>query len=166
MSLNTTPRTWTASEVVTATHMNTEVRDALVGVQAAWTTYSPTYSGISAIGNATVSAKWTRVGKSVRGHVKITMGSSTTFSAATFLIGLPVATHADIAVNHAIGPAFLLDSSAGSASRTAGVAVTVSSTTVMILAGNLASNQTVTNLVPWTWTTSDILSFGFEYEAA
>lgn len=166
MSLNTTPRTWVAAEVVTVAHMNTEVRDALIGVQAAWTSYTPTYSGISAIGNATVSAKWSRVGKSVSGHVKITMGSTTTFSAATFLIGLPTATHADIAVNHAVGPAFLLDNSVGSATRTAGTAVTVSSTTVMILAANLASNQTVTNLVPWTWATGDILSFGFEYEAA
>lgn len=165
MSLNTTPRTWVAGETVTAAHMNAEVRDALTGVQAAWTSYTPTYAGINAIGNASVSAKYSQVGKCIRGYVKITMGSTTTFSATTFLIGLPVDAAANIGANHVVGSAFLLDSSVGSTTRTAGVVVTTAASTVMILAANLASSQTVTNLVPWTWATGDVLDFNFEYEA-
>jgi hypothetical protein len=44
VSINYTPRTWVAGEVVTAAFMNTEVRDALTGIQAAWTVYTPTWT--------------------------------------------------------------------------------------------------------------------------
>jgi hypothetical protein len=165
--------TWTGTAPTFTAGVNTgnvarlnDFRDAIKATSEALTTYVPSLAGITAIGNGTMTASYQRVNKLVRGHVKITMGSTTTFGATTFLIGLPVATHANWATNCPVGSAFFFDNSVGSATRTAGVAVTVSSTTVMLLAANLASNQTVTNLVPWTWATSDVLSLNFEYESA
>ena len=45
MSLNTTAATWVSGSVVTAAQMNTEIRDAVNGLQAAWTAYTPTTTG-------------------------------------------------------------------------------------------------------------------------
>ena len=36
MSLNTTPATYTSGQTLTAAIMNAEVRDAISGLQAAW----------------------------------------------------------------------------------------------------------------------------------
>ena len=41
MPLNTTPRTWVTGELLTATLLNVELRDALTNLQAAWTAWTP-----------------------------------------------------------------------------------------------------------------------------
>ncbi|MCX6399240.1 MAG: hypothetical protein NTX33_04815 [Propionibacteriales bacterium] len=92
MSLNTTPATWTTSETVTATKMNTEIRDALTGIQAAWTSYSPawTSSGTSpVIGNGSIVGRYLQVGKSIDFKVVITMGSTTTYGTGVYSLSLP-----------------------------------------------------------------------------
>ena len=156
----TAPRTWVAGETVTAAMGNTHWRDNLKAIGDPWTTYVPTYTGISAIGNAVVSAKYLQAGKLVIGEVKITMGSTTTFAAATLSISTP--TTAIVAPNQAIGSAFLYDSSA-SAFRT-GVVISQTAGATAIVVDNAAG--AATNLIPWTWATSDIVTFAFTYEAA
>jgi hypothetical protein len=157
----TSPRTWVAAEVVTAALLNTHVRDNLKAIGDAWTTYVPTYTGITAIGNATVVAKYMQAGKLVQGYVKITVGSTTTFGATTLSVTTPVTPAIG---NLAIGSIFLYDNSTGDTRggslyhQAAGTGTT----------GFLASGTTTpaTNLVPWTWATSDIIAFSFTYEAA
>jgi len=80
MSLNTTPRTWVSGEVVTAAEMNAEIRDALTGIQAAWTSFTPSLvavttnptlgTGGSSVGNQL------RVGADVRFRITITWGGA------------------------------------------------------------------------------------------
>lgn len=148
MSLN---RTFTASStVITAADMN--------GIQDAWTlSWTPTYTGITAIGNATVVARYTRIGKTVYGTYLLTVGSTTTFGAASLTISLPVTAHDS---NVVLGSALFLDASP--VARTIGVAFE-SSGTVSFLT---SAGSIVSNTVPQTWAVSDQLRFNFQYEAA
>jgi len=97
MSINYTPRTWTSGEVVTAAFMNTEVRDALTGLQAAWTSYTPTWTGSvtnPTIGNGTLTGRNLRMGKSLLFRVVMAAGTTTTVGSGTYAFALPAAVHA------------------------------------------------------------------------
>lgn len=131
--------------------------------QDAWTVYVPTYTGIT-IGNAAVVAKYMLVGKLVHARFSLTAGSTTTFSATTLLVSLPVTESSDYITGDPFGPVYMLDSSVGSASRRGGTACRTGSN-VFFLDDSIAGG-TVTNLVPWTWATGDILAFVLTYEAA
>lgn len=146
MALN---RTFTAgSTVITAADMN--------GIQSAWSTWSPTYTGIT-IGNATVVARYQQYGKTIFGDFLMTVGSTTTFSATTLAVSLPVTPHD---AGAALGVAMFLDASP--VARTIGIAFESSgAASFLTSAGSL-----VTNTVPQTWAVSDSLRFEFKYEAA
>lgn len=157
----TAPRTWVAGETVTAALLNTHVRDNLKAIGDPWTTYTPAYVGISAIGNATVTAKYLQAGKLVIGEVRITIGSTTTFAAANLSISLPVAPA--VQPNAVLGSVYMQDTSAP-AFRT-GVAVTGTTglTTNFIVDGGAGA---ASNTVPWAWANTDVIAFSFTYEAA
>jgi len=89
MSLNTTPRTWVNGEVDTAAFLNAELRDAMIGIQAAYSTYTPTWTGIT-VGNGTQAARYMQVGKNVHAYGRLTFGSTTTVTAVAHP-SLPVA---------------------------------------------------------------------------
>jgi hypothetical protein len=94
VSLNTTPRTWVASEFVTAAFMNTEVRDALTGLQAAWTAYTPALTASTTNptqGNSTYTGSYMQMGKTVFYRVLITLGSTFNVGSGNYLISLPSA---------------------------------------------------------------------------
>jgi hypothetical protein len=96
VTLNTTPRTWVAGEVVTAAEMNTEVRDAVTGIQAAWATYTPalTASGSNpTLGTgSSVNGSYNQIGKTIIGEADIIFGTAG-FAAGTgvYEISMPVA---------------------------------------------------------------------------
>lgn len=156
MGLNTTPRTWVAAEVVTALEMNTEIRDALTGIQAAWTAYTPALTGIT-LNNGTMRAAYRQIGKTYEVRVSITAGSSTTYS-GTFTFSLPAAAAAGYSQNvDCLG--------AGIVSATARVAASVAwqtSTTVALV----TNAGVVTNASPAAWTTTSSLGFQCVYEGA
>lgn len=72
MGLNTTPRTWLAGETVTAALMNAEVRDALTGIQSAWTSYMPLLTQDVPRGVTVNYAKFIQVGKTISGNLRMT----------------------------------------------------------------------------------------------
>jgi hypothetical protein len=168
VSLNTTPRTWAASEVATSTHLNTEVRDALTGIQAAWTTYVPTWAAITtnpAIGNGTLQGFYMRIGKTIHFRVVITMGSTTTYGTGQWYATLPVApvsTLGRLQFNSSYYDSAIADRS--------GVATWDSANSRVLLhswpttAG--AALAQVSATVPHTWGTSDQVVVGGTYEAA
>ena len=70
----TSPRTWVASEVVTAAIMNTHVRDNLKAIGDAWTSFTPTWTGVTtnpAIGNGTLNGQHMVVGKFVTSTMSV-----------------------------------------------------------------------------------------------
>lgn len=161
MSLNTTPRTWVTGEFVTAAMMNTEIRDALAGVQSGWTAYTPTSAQIT-FGNAAVDARYQRLGKTIAGRVRLVLGNTSVVAAGSLIFALP----ASLSSNYdqvSIGSAYMLDASAGSASRRI-ASVVVTGSGVFLVDND--TGGTVTNTVPWTWANGDVLTFGFLYEAA
>jgi hypothetical protein len=95
VSINYTPRTWVAGEVVTAAFMNTEVRDALTGVQSAWTAFTPTWTAATVnpvLGNGSFSGSaFQRYGKTILFRIVLTMGTTTTFGTGQWILTPPVA---------------------------------------------------------------------------
>jgi hypothetical protein len=163
VALSTTPITWTAGQVVTAANLNAEIRDAFNGIQAAWTAYTPTLTGIT-LGNGTLAFAFTRTGKTVNVRGNFVAGGTTTYSAATLGFSMPVTPHASYtaAGAAAVGSAWI---TATGATRTAG-AVFIPVTAVFNFLCGTPANSIVTNLVPTTWGTTSVLTFTATYEAA
>jgi uncharacterized membrane protein len=139
---------------------------ALVGasdaIAADWTAYTPTYGGIT-IGNATVVARYLQVQQLVFVRFHMTVGSTTSFSAAVLTVSCPVTPSADYLIGDAVGSIYLLDSSVGITSRRSG---TCGLTPSVFFFLDQDAGGTVAQTVPWTWATSDILSFNACYESA
>ena len=94
MPLNTTPRTWVTGELLTATLLNVELRDALTNLQAAWTALTPspalTSSGTNpTMGNSTVVGATHQIGKTILWRLRITLGSTFAAGSGTYLVELP-----------------------------------------------------------------------------
>lgn len=93
-SLNTTPRTWVASEIVDETMLNEEIRDALTELQDEWVAYTPTWTASTTnptIGNGTLTGRYHRVGKTIDVAILLTWGSTTTVGSGNYAFALPVA---------------------------------------------------------------------------
>ena len=95
MPLNTTPRTWVTGELLTATLLNVELRDALTNLQAAWTAWtpSPALTAISGtnptMGDSTVVGATHQIGKTILWRLRITLGSTFAAGSGTYLVELP-----------------------------------------------------------------------------
>lgn len=161
MSLNTTPRTWVTGEVVTAAEMNAEVRDALTGIQAAWTSYTPTLTNITLGTGGTVVAAWRQIGKTIEYRIVISLGTGGAFT-GTAQATLPIApVTAGRILQHA---------NATTATPTdfviftmiTGGSATVSWRALPATAGNAVA--TVNATVPFTWAASCILTATGCYE--
>lgn len=95
MPLNTTPRTWVTGELLTATLLNVELRDALTNLQAAWTAWTPSpaltvVSGTNpTMGNSTVVGATHRIGKTILWRLRITLGSTFAAGSGTYALAMP-----------------------------------------------------------------------------
>lgn len=164
MSINTTPATWTAGEVVAASKMNSQIRDVATGIQASWSTYTPTWGGTSDpdIGNGVLSGRYMRVGKTITANITIVMGSTTTYGSGTWTLSLPVASVFTTTTYVNLGSVSMRDTSASANST--GVAILANQTTAQMVVGS--SNAFVSTTAPWTWANGDTLSVTLNYEAA
>lgn len=157
MSLNTTPRTWVTSEVVTAAELNTEVRDAFTGIQAAWTAWTPTLTGWT-LGNGTLTGTWLQIGKLIFASVSFTFGSTSTTS-GDLIMSLPV--NSRISTGFSAGRAHILDSSVPARFNRD---CYISSATALRFATE--ADVRVGPAQPMTWAVNDTLTANFFYEAA
>lgn len=163
MSVNYTPKTFTAGSPLLATEMNTEVRDFSSGVQGAWTAWTPTLTGFT-VGNGSLVARYIRYGKTVSFRFDFTAGSTSTFT-STFVMSLPVEPHPDYNLEDCLGSATMMDASVGTGTRTAGVLACGGGATMFFLVSRLSA-AVVGNTNPWTWATSDRLTGIGTYETA
>lgn len=90
----TTPRTWAAAEVVTASLMNVHVRDNLKALTE-WTSYTPTWTatgGTPTIGNGSLTGNYIKAGQLCHVRILLSFGSTTSVSGTTnWQLSLPFA---------------------------------------------------------------------------
>ena len=87
-----TPRTWVVGEVVSAAILNQEVRDQFNSMFAAWTSYTPTWTGSTTnpvLGNGTMVGRYMKFGRTVVCHINMTTGSTTTYGSGNYNWSLP-----------------------------------------------------------------------------
>ncbi|MEU8316622.1 MULTISPECIES: hypothetical protein [Actinomycetes] len=160
------PRTWSVGEVVGADYMNTEIRDQFNSMFAAWTTYTPTWTGATtnpAIGNGSLVGRYMKVGRRVDLHIDLVCGSTTTYGSGAWTFGLPF-TAAAGSGNRVLGAhAFLSARVAGQLLTTPGAANGLlyfpASTSVSFLSSASAT-------VPITWASTAQLRISGSYETA
>ncbi len=161
----TTPRTWVAGEVPTATHFNENLRDLGRAFSDAWTSYTPTLTA-----STTNPTNWTQTGyfmqagKLVVAKFDLLAGASMTAGSGTYRIALPVNANTTLATQY-IGTITLRDASSG---NTFYAQAALADTAYVVLNyaatyGGGAVNGA--NNAPWTWAASDDIAGTITYEA-
>lgn len=134
----------------------------------AWASYTPTItpaSGTFALGNGIMGARYTLVGQTVSFKMKLQFGSTTTpGSGASYAFGLPPVTR-ETSVDD-VFPAILIDSSGGTAAYRSAAGFSFTSTDFGIILHEGTTGQFVAPIVPWPWTTGDIIRVSGTYQAA
>lgn len=129
---------------------------------AAWTSYTPTWSGGSpTIGNGTLTGKYWQVGKTVHYRIELTAGSTSTYGSGTWNFALPATPAATVVAESIIGNGVVFDSSAPAR---LGVFVRFAGTTVTLVRSD--TGAAVSNSAPYAWATGDRVSIAGTYEAA
>lgn len=127
-----------------------------------WTTFTPTWTNVT-VGNGTVVARYTRVGKTIRFYLSLTFGGTTAVTGSA-IVSLPATMHASMNdTDYALGVCSFRDSSAGQIYWGRGL---VTSSTTIALFDNGATPANVTSTTPFTWATGDTLFVSGEYEEA
>jgi hypothetical protein len=129
---------------------------------AAWTSYTPSLTALT-LGNGTLTAKYQQIGKTIIASIYLLWGSTTSASGQWF-ISLPFA---NSTVNDTpIGSARFLDSGTQNYVGVALVSSTRIAPTILNVAGTYPTFTTVTQTVPYTWATNDVLATVVVYEAS
>lgn len=137
---------------------------------AVWTTWTPSWTNLT-VGNATVVARYTRVGKTISGEVNVILGNTSSVASGV-AVNLPVAPNTRYSTMKfaTVGTAIYVDEGTDSYG---GQVVIDRSTTAMTLLCSTANAtysdmNPVSGAAPFTWTpaNADAIAFKFEYEAA
>ncbi len=132
--------------------------DIATALTTGWTTYTPTLTNLTA-GNATIVARYRRLGKTVDFRFKFKLGSTSAVG-TTPMFTLPItpSTEYDATTDHdRIGVGFLFDVSSA-ASRVVDPLLTAASTIQINHVNATPTSTSTTATVPWTWATGDTLS--------
>lgn len=129
----------------------------------AWTSYFPTWTSTGtapALGNATVAAKYARIGRTIIYQGRITFGTTSTYGTGNYRLSLPVTAKA-------ITDVFVIGELSAQDTGTAYYwfpAYLVSTTTI---GGLINGTATVWDSArPHTWASTDIFGWSVIYEAA
>jgi hypothetical protein len=87
--MSTTPRTWVVGEVVTAAELNTEIRDQMNEIFAAWSAYTPTWAGLSVLGSSVAHGRASKIGRTVKFIADLVWGTSGSLGTGTVTVSLP-----------------------------------------------------------------------------
>lgn len=129
--------------------------------------WTPSYTNLT-VGSSTVVARYRNIGGWVEGWYEITLGAGSSFGSDPS-ISLPVQASASYtAVRNMVGQAYYLDNTT---QHYMGAVYLASATTFKFLVHNAASTLLLggsgpSSTSPMTWTTGDMLTFRFAYEAA
>jgi hypothetical protein len=162
----TTPRTWVAGEVPTATHFNENVRDLGRAFADAWTSYTPTLTASTTNPtNWTQSGYYCRAGKLVVAKFTVQAGASMTTGSGTYRIALPVNGSTTLASQY-LGTITLRDASTGNTFYAQASLADTSYVVLNYAATYGGGTANAAHNAPWTWAASDTISGTIMYEAA
>lgn len=137
-----------------------------------WETWVPTFTGFT-LGNGTMTAKKTKIGKTVKFRVKVVLGSTSSFAGSTtpVLISLPSTSSADIYMQ-GVTTIGSVDHNDPSASSTFPGGLLWETTTTALLvnyaipSGSYVKNNRSDSNDPFTWVSGDAFTIIGEYEEA
>ena len=132
---------------------------------APWLSYTPSWtsSGTApALGNGTITGKYKQIGKTVFVRVHLSLGSTSTTGTGNWRFTLPITAASSDGV---VMPATFLDNGTNWYTGTMTCAYDGSASYVVPLTSASPSGA-VTASVPFTWATTDALTFNGSYEAA
>lgn len=163
----TTP---TIASFTNATHNHTNAAgggllDLSTADTTAWVSWTPSWTNLT-VGNATQASRYRQIGKVVIAQVRLTWGSTTSTS-GLISITLPI-TSVSLTANDYIGEGTMIDASPGAEYN--GTAQWLTTTTCRLTvqnsAGTYLAQAATSSTIPFTWTTSDRITFTLIYEAA
>jgi hypothetical protein len=166
----TDPKTWATDELVTATLLNTELRDnldAAFPTLTEWDDWTPTYTNLTPGSGAAISARYMQMGNIVFCRWQVILGTG--LSVGDIRVTLPVtsATSGYTALSSIIGTAGFGDTGTV---RYVGNVCWSSATEAAIRipqgAGSDLTNSAITSTVPHTWAATDTISGDWHYESA
>jgi hypothetical protein len=137
---------------------------AVPGATYAYSAWTPTVTNLT-LGNGTLSGRFVQIGKFVHATLSLTWGSTTSATGSTLEFSPPVT----IATpnNTYIGTARILDNGV---QNYPGMVLVLTNAKLVVFAQYVANTwseaSNITNTSPFTWTTSDNISFSITYEAA
>ncbi len=147
--------TWTV-EPVRAEDLDTMV-DALDALTSSWTSYALAWTSGGtqpAIGDGTLEGRYLQANKLVAVHIRLIMGSTTTFGTGQYFLSLPVSARV---ANH-VFPCYMLDS--GTANKS-GIASVSSGLSTLFMVQNTTDVAATT---PHTWANGDQIHICGIYE--
>lgn len=133
--------------------------------EEAWTSFVPVWTNLT-IGNATVIAKYTKIGKTVHGFIKVTLGSSSSIGTNP-LVTLPIAFSS--ANGNVVAGQIRFDD-AGTANVYGALELEADGVKAQIVSlgvqGANVAALAVSAVSPFTWAIGDQIQITFTYEAA
>lgn len=134
--------------------------NSIPNLNGRWVNYSPTFTAITT-GNGTTVARYSRIGNTIIGYVKFTLGSTSSVT-GQIQISLPF-TPSNGTVNYAVQIG-----DAGTAAFNAFGEMSGANFYVYAVnaASTYGSNAATSATVPMTWTTNDFILLNFAYEVA
>lgn len=130
-----------------------------LGSEAAWTSYTPTWSGT--IGNGTITGRYRKLGRLVHFYVRVVWGGTTSHAAATQTLTLPFT--AATPGSGFIGPIGVTGQRDISAGANSCRWLTLTDTTHATAVDS--AGIAITNTVPFTWADTDEWFISGTYEA-
>jgi hypothetical protein len=158
---------------------HSDINDAMEAVQTklaigntvigTYTAYTPSFTNI-VVGNGTLAAQYCTVNKFVHAFGSLTFGSTTTIGNFP-VMSLPVNTvNTEMGtLGMVLGPVLFYDASAFTFFRGTLNGRNANSNAdlrVNNVAGTYETNNSPTDLIPFTWTTSDVIRWNITYKAA
>lgn len=160
----TSPKTFSANAVLTASELNTHLRDNLKALTE-WTSYTPTWTatgGTPTLGTGTLEGRYIKAGNLLHLRLALVWGSTTSAAGTTlWTFSLPSGVTFSGLENQ--GPATAYDSSTQTVALGYTYGASGASTFETIFTG---ANQRLGLTIPWTWASGDRFQVNATYEIA
>lgn len=132
-----------------------------------WTTWSPSWTNLT-VGNGTVTAKYTKIGKTVLYRLSFVLGNTSSVgSSISFSLPVTSVSYTGTATTQVLGRGRILDSgTAAFEAHCVWTSTTTMSVRVLLANATYLTDLGLSSTTPMTWTTGDEIYLQGEYEAA